>query len=73
MSRWTEKSRKAHLEADEDTVLCGRSRAGNTETLVGPVRAQLLPFICKYCMRRYDGPLAPNLTPGHFTTQSKLA
>jgi hypothetical protein len=58
---------KAHLPADESTVLCGRSRVG-IETLVGPPRIQLRSVICSRCWRRYDGIIGPNLDPAHFQT-----
>jgi hypothetical protein len=62
---------KAHLPKDNETTLCGRSRSGGTEVLVGPLRAQLFKFVCKRCIDHHNGPLAPNLEPGEFTVASE--
>lgn len=43
---------KAHLERDEQTVLCGKPRTG-IETLVGPPRAGLLGVICRRCLAEW--------------------
>lgn len=61
---------KAHMPKDDEMTLCGRSR-NNCETLVGPLRAQLFPFVCKRCLARHSGPRAPNLEPGEFRTEIK--
>ncbi len=62
---------KAHIAADEETVLCGRSRSGGTETLVGPPRMELKAFICSRCWARYPGTIGWNRDAKTFQTMSE--
>lgn len=43
---------KAHLERDNETVLCGKRRTG-IETLCGPPRAGILSVICRRCLAEW--------------------